>query len=104
EVRGVEEADPDLLDQPAALVGRQLDGDAEGLEGVGAAGAGRDRPAAVLRHRDAGGGGQDGVGRADVEGGEAAAGAAHVGEVALDLGLDLDAVGPHGPGDGRHLV
>ena len=50
------------------------------------------------------GGGEDRVGRADVERLQAAARAAHVGEVPVDLGIDQGAVRAHRADDRRQLV
>jgi hypothetical protein len=60
--------------------------------------------ASALGHGDAGRGGQDRVGRADVEGVEAAARAAHVGQHPRDLRVDLHAVGTHRAHDRGHLA
>ena len=104
EVRRVQEADADLLDEAAALVGLQLDAHAEGFERIGGAGRRRDRTAAVLRDRCAGRGREDRVRRRDIERRQAAACPAHVRQRTVDLRPDLHTVVSHRAGDGSHFV
>ena len=61
------EADPGLLDAAPHAVGRQLDDDAELLEHVGRAAQRRRAAGAVLAHRDAGAGDDDGRHRRHVD-------------------------------------
>lgn len=59
EARGEGEADPDIVHAPRHGVGGEVQGQAQSLKDIGAAGLGGDRPAAVLDHGDAGGGHDD---------------------------------------------
>ena len=98
------EADAAGGDAAAHLLRREVDGDAERLEDVGAAALARRRAVAVLGDGDAGAGGHERRRRRDVEGaGAVAAGAAGVED---DVGVHLDLLGElaHGASHADDLV
>ena len=100
-----QKADANRIDAVRHRIGRNVQAHAERLEHVGAAGAGGDGPVAVLGHRLAAGGDDDGHGGGDVEGvharGSGAAGTAGIEQV-TGVRVDGGGSGAHGAGGACH--
>ena len=103
-IRGVDEADPDVFDQPGRLLRRPVDIDAQSLQNIRAARRRRDGPAAVFGHRYAGRGREDRVCGADIEGCQPASGPAGIRQLRFNGDLHGNAVPAHGLSDVGHFL